>query len=80
MNRGFSRWVLGSFPMQIKPGLGIWRSLASAPGWGPGGRRFESGYPDARHRKEDKSQLQATLVPMPAHGSGAWPSGRGAAW
>jgi hypothetical protein len=27
---------------------GMWRSLVSAPGLGPGGRRFESGHPDAK--------------------------------
>ena len=27
-------------------GVGVWLSLARAPGLGPGGRRFESCYPD----------------------------------
>ena len=27
--------------------IGVWLSLARAPGSGPGGRRFESGSPDA---------------------------------
>ncbi len=26
--------------------IGAWRSPVSAPGWGPGGRRFESSRPD----------------------------------
>ena len=30
------------------PDIGVWRSLASAPRSGRGGRRFESGHPDFR--------------------------------
>ena len=30
-----------------KTDIGVWLSLARAPGLGPGGRRFESCHPDA---------------------------------
>ena len=37
-------WVAGSSP--APPASGMWHSLASAPGLGPGGRRFKSCHPD----------------------------------
>ena len=35
-----------TFACEIAPRIGVWLSLARAPGLGPGGRRFESCHPD----------------------------------
>ena len=40
------RKMLATKVVKIRRLLGVWLSLARAPGLGPGGRRFESCHPD----------------------------------
>src|SRR5262249_51324619 len=42
--------------------LGAWRSLASAPEWGSGGRRFESSRPDYRQASPSATASRGLLV------------------
>src|ERR1700689_3012261 len=37
--------------------IGPWRSLASAPEWGSGGRRFKSSRPDAKGHSAYRSRM-----------------------
>jgi hypothetical protein len=57
-----------SRPHQTELPLGAWRSLASAPEWGSGGRRFESSRPDLTY--DDGSfwiaRILARKSPSPA--------------
>jgi hypothetical protein len=41
--------------------FGVWRSLASAPGLGPGGPRFESLYSDQSYRGLEKRYLGSLI-------------------
>ena len=45
-NGGNSRRGVGCRTIHPHAGNGLWRSLVSAPDWGSGGRRFESGQSD----------------------------------
>ena len=38
-----------TFANHFQPKIGVWRSPASAPALGAGGRRFESCYPDIEY-------------------------------
>ena len=51
--------------------IGVWLSLARAPGLGPGGRRFESCHPDPFYGKLFYAMVGiAQLVSAPDCGSG----------
>ena len=51
--------------------IGVWLSLARAPGLGPGGRRFESCHPDPFYGKLFYTMVGiAQLVSAPDCGSG----------
>jgi hypothetical protein len=56
---GHAEWIMGPFPTVayrlwvlthgiMPPAIGAWRSPASAPAWGAGGRRFKSSRPDQK--------------------------------
>ena len=54
-----------------KQNIGVWLSLARAPGLGPGGRRFESCHPDPFYGKLFYTMVGiAQLVSAPDCGSG----------
>ena len=66
--------IVGSTPTPATSIFGVWRSLASAPGLGPGGPRFESLYSDQFNKKatmtreEDQAATDAALAEFLANG------------
>ena len=51
-------------PLGFGRGLGAWRSLASAPEWGSGGRWFESSRPDIRKGCHNNRLWQPFTLPL----------------
>ena len=54
---------------QHKENIGVWLSLARAPGLGPGGRRFESCHPDSYKYARVAQLVERDLAKVEAAGS-----------
>ena len=55
--------------LRTQHNIGVWLSLARAPGLGPGGRRFESCHPDSYKYARVAQLVERDLAKVEAAGS-----------